>query len=52
MDYHVRYYFISAAVTIGQRFNAAFKKENSTEGMSIHFLIKSFLKKRSLPLDS
>ena len=41
--------FISASVALGQRFNAAPKKENNTEGIYIHmfyihFLIKSFLK--------
>ena len=34
--------FISVSVALGQRFNAASKKENNTEGMSIHFLIRSF----------
>ena len=38
-------YFISASVAVDRRFNAASKKENNTEGMSIHFLIKCFLKK-------
>ena len=50
MDYHVRYYFISASVAVGRSFNAASKKENNTEGMSIHFLIKCFLKKDPSPL--
>ena len=45
--------FISASVALGRRFNAASEKENNTERiyihmfyiqMSIHFLIKSFLK--------
>ena len=35
-------YFISVSVALGRRFNAASKKENNTEGMSIHFLIRSF----------
>ena len=30
---------------------AASKKENNTDGIPIHFLIKSFLKERSSPLD-
>ena len=37
-------YFISVSVAFGRRFNAASKKENETDGMSIHFLIRSFLK--------
>ena len=43
-------YFISVSVTAGRRFNAASKKENNTEGMSIHFLIKCFLKNDPSPL--
>ena len=37
-------YFTSASVAVDRRFNAASKKENNTEGMSMHFLIKYFLK--------
>ena len=37
-------YFISGSVAVDRRFNAASKKENNSEGMSIHFLIKCFLK--------
>ena len=40
-------YFISASVAVDRLFNAASKKENNTKGMSIHFLIKYFLKKPS-----
>ena len=43
-------YFISAPVAVAQRFNAASKKENKTEGMFTHFLIKYFLKKTPSPL--
>ena len=43
-------YFISASVAVDRRFNAASKKENKTEGMSIHFLIKYFLKRTPSPL--
>ena len=37
-------YFISGSVAIDRRLNAGSKKENNTEGMSIHFLIRWFLK--------
>ena len=37
-------YFISALVAVDRRFNAASKKENNTEVMSIHFLITCFRK--------
>ena len=43
--------FISATVAVGRFFNAASKKEN-TEEMSMHFLIKRFLKSSLLPLGS
>ena len=36
-------YFISVLVALGLRFIAASKKENNTEGISIHFFIKCFL---------
>ena len=45
-------YFISASVAVDRRFNAASKKENNTEGMSIHFLIKCYLKNDRLPVGS
>ena len=45
-------YFILGSVTIDQRLNAASKKENNTEAMSIHFLIRCFLKNDPLPLGS
>ena len=37
-------YFISDSVTLGRHLQADSKIQNNTEGMSIHFLIKSFLK--------
>ena len=37
-------YFISGTVAVDQRLNSASKKENNTEAMSIHFLIRCFLK--------
>ena len=43
-------YFISASVVLDRRFNTASKKEYNTDGMSIHFLIKSFLKTTLFPL--
>ena len=43
-------YFISASVAVDRGFNAASKKENNTEGMSIYFIIKCFLKNDSLSL--
>ena len=47
--------FISASVALGRHFNAAFKKENNTHGIymhffKIHFLIKSSLKTTPSPL--
>ena len=45
-------YFISGSVAVDRRLNAASKKENNTEGMSIHFLIRCFLKNDPLPLGS
>ena len=43
-------YFNSAVARLGRRFNAASKKENNTEEMSIHFLIRIFLKTTTSPL--
>ena len=43
-------YFISASVAVKRRFHAASKIENNTEGMSIYFFIKCFLKTSSSPL--
>ena len=43
-------YFISGSVAVDRRSNAASKKENNTEGMSIHFLIRCFLKNDPSPL--
>ena len=39
-----------ASVAVDRRFNAASKKENNTEGMFTHFLIKCFLKNDLSPL--
>ena len=36
-------YFISVSVALRRRFDAASKKENNNEGVSIHFLMRSFL---------
>ena len=44
-------FFISALVALGQRFNAASKKEKNTEGMTIYFFTKSFLKSISSLID-
>ena len=43
-------YFISVSVVLDRHFNAASKKEYNIDGMSIHFLIKSFLKMILFPL--
>ena len=40
----------SVSVAVDRRFNEASKKENNTEGMPMHFLIKYFLKKAPPPL--
>ena len=45
-------YFISGSVAVDRCLNAASKKENNTEGSSIRFLIRCFLKNDPLPLDS
>ena len=45
-------YFLSGSDAVDWRLNAASKKENNAEGMSIHFLIRCFLKNDSLPLGS
>ena len=45
-------YFISGSVALDRRSIAASKKENNTEGMPIHFLIRCFLKNDPLPLGS
>ena len=45
-------YFISGSVAVDWRLNAASKKENNTEEMAIHFLIRCFLKRDPLPLGS
>ena len=41
---------MSGSVAVDRRSNAASKKENNTEGMSIHFLIRCFLKNDPSPL--
>ena len=43
-------YFISASVAVDRRFNPASKKENNTERISTHCLIKCFLKNDHLHL--
>ena len=48
-------YFISGSVTVDRRLhavNAVSKKENNTEVMFIHFLIRCFVKSDPLTLDS
>ena len=43
-------YFFSVSVAVGRRFNATSKKK-ITEGFSIHFVIKRFLKSNPLSFD-
>ena len=45
-------YIFSGSVAVDRRLNAASKKENNTEGMSLQFLIRCFLKNEPLPLGS
>ena len=40
-------YCILGSAAVDRHFKAASKKENNTEGMSIHFLIRCFLKNDS-----
>ena len=44
-------YFISGTVAVDRRSNAGSKKDNNTEALSIHFLIRSFLKTNPSTLD-